>query len=152
MEKTDQFIHIKSPKFSVLPGEEEELVNPGMYGKALGQYVKESLNRKGTGATNARPEDWGWWVDIEDVPFEFGVCIYCGPGEDHKLEYACLVGVRQRRVWSWKKFKSIDTTPWADKLYDDLLEMFEIDPDITVIGVTDACPVGAGEQEELPPS
>jgi hypothetical protein len=31
----EKFIQIRSAKFPVLPGEEEELVNMGMYGKAV---------------------------------------------------------------------------------------------------------------------
>ena len=31
----DRFIHVRSKKFPILPGEKEELVNEGMYGKAL---------------------------------------------------------------------------------------------------------------------
>ena len=33
----DRFIHIKSGRFSILPGEKEELVSDGMYGKALAE-------------------------------------------------------------------------------------------------------------------
>ena len=29
------FIHIRSDKFPALPGEDDEIVNDGMYGKAL---------------------------------------------------------------------------------------------------------------------
>ena len=36
------FIHIRSSKFPILPGEKEELVNDGMYGKALAEYLRKS--------------------------------------------------------------------------------------------------------------
>lgn len=32
------FIRVQSPKFAIVPGEAEELVNDGMYGKALAEY------------------------------------------------------------------------------------------------------------------
>lgn len=37
------FIHIRSDRFPVLPGEEDELVNEGTYGKALSQCLKDRL-------------------------------------------------------------------------------------------------------------
>jgi len=41
------FIHIRSEQFPILPGEEEELVNEGMYGKALVTYLQEHLTDRG---------------------------------------------------------------------------------------------------------
>ena len=43
----DEFIHIRSEKFQVLEGEEQELVNEGMYGKAPGQYLRMKLEKLG---------------------------------------------------------------------------------------------------------
>jgi hypothetical protein len=37
------FIHIRSAKFPILPGEDGELVHPGMYGKAHAHYLQERL-------------------------------------------------------------------------------------------------------------
>ena len=41
----EKFIRISSAKFPILPGEDQELVNEGMYGKALGQYMLNSLRQ-----------------------------------------------------------------------------------------------------------
>jgi hypothetical protein len=141
----DRFIHIRSAKFPILEGEEQELVNPGMYGKALAIYLQDRLRSIGYVVPFYNCEDWGWWVEIEGAPFSFGACIYCGPGSDGSLEYACKVGLSWGKVWSWKKFKRIDASPWSDKLHDDLLAVFNSDPDIEVLGVGEVCPVGANE-------
>ena len=44
----NSFIHIKSSKFPILPGEEDELVNEGTYGKALALYIESELKRNHT--------------------------------------------------------------------------------------------------------
>jgi hypothetical protein len=139
------FIHVRSAKFSILEGEEEELVNPGTYGRALAIYLQGRLRSIGYAVPSYNCEDWGWWVEIEGAPFSFGVCINCGPGSDGSPEYACTVGLTASKVWSWKKFKRIDAAPWSDKLHDDLLTVFNCDPDIEVLGISEVCPVGPEE-------
>jgi hypothetical protein len=49
----EKFIHIRSAKFPILPGEKEELVNEGMYGKALAQYLQEKLRERGYDAPSS---------------------------------------------------------------------------------------------------
>src|ERR1041385_7206115 len=99
----DQFIHIRSPKFPVLPGEDEELVNEGMYGKALAEYLQTKLKQRGYDAPFIACEDWGWWIELKTAPFVFGVCIYCGPVIAGKpLDLFCTDGTTAPRQWSWK--------------------------------------------------
>lgn len=43
----DRFIHIRSTKFPILPGETEELVNQGTYSKALAMHLREKLIERG---------------------------------------------------------------------------------------------------------
>ena len=69
------FIHIRSTRFPILPGEEEELLNEGTYGKALAEYLQAELAKRGYDAPFVCCEDWGWWVELK-APFTFGVCIY----------------------------------------------------------------------------
>jgi len=56
------FIHIKSEKFPVLPGEDAELVNEGTYGKALAQYLEARLRERAYEVPTYCCEDWGWWI------------------------------------------------------------------------------------------
>lgn len=130
----DKFIHVRSDKFPILPGEEAELVNPGMYGKALAQYLQGRLASMGYDAPFICCEDWGWWVELKDAPFTFGVCIYCGPEREGLLDLFCTPGATSRKVWSWRMFRSIDTTPWVERLHADLVAIFEGDPAIELVG------------------
>lgn len=131
-----KFIHIRSPKFPILPGEREELVNDGMYGKALAEYLQTMLKNQGYDAPFVCCEDWGWWVELRGAPFAFGVCVYCGPEESEPLDLFCTDGATERKAWSWRKFKFVDTVPWAEKLHTDLVSIFSADPDITVINTS----------------
>lgn len=131
-----KFIHIRSTKLPILPGEKDELVNDGMYGKALAQYLQEKLKERGYDAPFYCCEDWGRWIELKDAPFVFGVCIYCGPEEDKPLNLFCTDGATATKKWSWRKFRFIDTTPWATKLHDDLVSIFRGDSDIEVVGTS----------------
>ena len=129
----DRFIHIRSPKFPMLPGEKEELVNEGMYGKALAHYLQGKLQERGYAAPFICCEDWGWWVELKTAPVAFGVCIYCGPQRDGPLDLFCTDGATARKQWSWRTFRWVDMSPYVDKLHDDLIAIFRADPDIQVI-------------------
>jgi hypothetical protein len=132
----DKFIHVRSAKFPILPGEKEELVNEGRYGKALAQYLQAKLKERGYNTPFVCCEDWGWWVELKDAPFTFGVCIYCGLKEDEPLDLFCTDGATARKKWSWSKFRFIDTSPWVAKLHDDLVSILRTDPDVEVISTS----------------
>ena len=137
----NRFLHIKTSKFPVLPGEEDEIVNPGMYGKALAQYLQQQLQKRGYDAPSIYPEDFGWWVDLPLAPIRCGVCIYCGPFAGQPTEYALADGAPPGgRKWSWKQLKFIDMGPWVDKLGEDLAAIVEADPEIESLGLTSEMP------------
>jgi hypothetical protein len=132
----NKFIHIRSPKFPILPEETEEMVNDGMYGKALALYLQERLKARGYDAPFICCEDWGWWVEVEGVPFAFGVCIYCGPRVEGVLDLFCTDGATARRQWSWRKFRVVDTTSWAARLHEDLVSIFSTDQDVELVNTS----------------
>jgi len=129
----NEFIHIRSAKFPILPGEAEELVNEGMYGKAVAEYLQTRLNDRGYDAPFYCCEDWGWWVELKGMPFTFGVCIYCSEERDGLLDYFCTDGAPSPRKWSWKKFGFIDTRPRVEKLHADLVAIFREDSEVEVV-------------------
>lgn len=132
----DKFIHVKSKKFPILPGEKEELVNEGMYGKALAEYLQTKLRDRGYDAPFIACEDWGWWVELKTAPFTFGVCIYCGPETGGPLDLFCIDGATGPRKWSWRRFQFVDTTPWAERLHADLVSIFRADSEIEVLSTS----------------
>jgi hypothetical protein len=135
------FIQIKSSKFPILPGEKEELVNDGTYGKALAQYLQAQLAHLGYATPFVCCEDWGWWVELTGTPFAFGVCIYSGVEEEGPVDFVCTSGVTENRKWSWKKFRFVETSPWVKKLNGDMLAIFRNDPDVEIVGTFEEFPL-----------
>jgi hypothetical protein len=136
-----KFIHIKSARFPVLPGEKEELVNDGMYGKSLAQYLQAKLSGRGYEAPFVCCEDWGWWVELKGAPFKFGVCIYSRAEEEGPIDFVCTDGAPGPRKWSWRGFRFVDTSPWVKKLHEDLMSVFQTDKEVEVVGVSEEFPL-----------
>jgi hypothetical protein len=136
-----KFIRIKSSKFPVLPGEEEELVNEGTYGKALANYLQTKLSERGYTAPFVCCEDWGWWVELEDAPFAFGVCVLGRLADDGSLDLVCTDGASGPRQWSWRKLRFIETDSWVTNLHGDLLSILQSDSDVWVVEVTEDFPL-----------
>ena len=135
-----KFIHISSTKFPILPGEEDELVNEGMYGKALAQYLQAELVKRGYDAPFVCCEDWGWWVELKGAPFAFGVCIYSRQAETDPTEFACTDGASGERYWIWKRLRFAGTTEWSHKLHHDLTAILKADEDVNIVRVSDDFP------------
>lgn len=135
-----KFIHIKSPKFPILPGEDDEIVNEGMYGKALAEYLLTKLGERGYEVPFVYAEDWGWWVEIAGEPFKAGVCIYSASEHGKPDEYVCTDSTLKPRQWSWSRFRFIDVQPWSDKITGDLINIFDGDAEVQLVGVTDEFP------------
>jgi hypothetical protein len=132
----EKFIRICSPKFPILPGEDEELVNEGMYGKALAEYLLTRLREQGYEAPFLCCEDWGWWVELTGFPFTFGVCIYGCVLKSGLLDlYVTDGATASERQWSWRRFRIINTGAAAvrAKLHADLLCIFNDDPEVQVL-------------------
>jgi len=144
----DKFIKVRSKKIPILPGEKEELVNEGMYGKALAQYLQEKLSKKDYNVPFFCCEDWGWWVEIKDLPFTFGVCIYCQLEDNESDEpgttpyFFCTNATTGEKIWSWKKFRFIDPKPWVEKLHEDLVHIFQNDSEVELLGTSIEDPFG----------
>ena len=137
----DRFIHIKSSKFPILHGEEEELVNDGTYGKALAEYLQARLIDRGYDAPFVCCEDWGWWVELKTAPFPFGVCIYSSFEDDGPVEFVCSDGATAARKWSWAKLRFVDTSMWVRNLHEDLMAIFQADDEVETIGTSEEFPL-----------
>jgi hypothetical protein len=128
------FIRVRSTQFEILPGEAEELVNEGMYGKAMALYLTARLREWGYDAPFHCCEDWGWWVELAGYPFAFGVCIYGVECDGGQLDLYVTAGVVEPRQWSWRQFRFVATAPAVARLHADLVAIFGMDPEVQVLG------------------
>lgn len=131
------FIQIRAATLGIMPGEEDELVNDGMYGKAFALYLQKHLNEHGYRAPLVVCEDWGWWVTVAKLPFSCGLCIYAVQiGDTNELDLCVTVSASKGRRWSWKRFRFIDATSEVEKLHRTVREICDADTAITVVGET----------------
>ena len=125
----------------MLPGEEDELVNEGMFGKALALYLQETLPGAGYSVSSICAEDWGWWVGAEDQTGRLDVCVYGLPDQEKVPELAVCVGTRKGSRWNWSRFRFVDDTARVEKLHAELLKLLAADPEIEVIGESSDMPL-----------
>jgi hypothetical protein len=127
------FLRVRSAKFTIMPGEDDDLVNEGMYGKSLAIYLQQELTKQGYEVPFYCCEDWGWWVELKGYPYTFGVCIYGQKLESGELDLYVTDGAVSNRVWSWRKFRFLDISETVAKLHHDLVIIFRNDPEVRLL-------------------
>ena len=140
----DGFIHIRSDKFPALEGEEQELVNEGMYGRALSQYLCVKLTEHGYQCSDPFCEDWGWAVLVSCNGVSTMICIYSDPTQESPTDFACTADGPKRK-WSWRRFRYVNTEPheeWYSRFRDRLFSVFRDDSEVEVLSVTKEFPLG----------
>ena len=127
------FLRVRSAKFTIMPGEDDDLVNEGMYGKSLAIYLQQELTKQGYEVPFYCCEDWGWWIELKGYPYTFGVCIYGQKLESGELDLYVTDGAVSNRVWSWRKFRFLDISETVAKLHRDLETIFRNDPEVRLL-------------------
>ncbi len=125
-----------------MPGEEEELVNEGTYGKAFALYLRDALVQNGFQATQVACEDWGWWVTVAGLPFSCGIGIYGMRIDDSDMLDLCVTVLTPRgKQWSWGRFRLVDTTADVDRLHEAIREICADDDEVTIVAETPDFPL-----------
>jgi len=127
-------IEIHTNKFPILEGEDDEIVNEGMYGKALCVYLQKELPKVGLEVPFFTSEDWGWWVEVKDNDFLLGLQIYSDSKSDENPEkYAIMSSISESKKWSWRKFKKIEVSEQVTKIMNQLDTVFSNDTEIEFV-------------------
>ncbi|MEP0347363.1 hypothetical protein [Rhodopirellula bahusiensis] len=140
----------------MLPGEADELINEGMYGKACAEYLRDELGQLGYQAAQVVCEDWGWWMTIAGLPFSCGVGIYGMRIDDtDDLDLCVTVQTPRGKKWSWARFRFVDTTEEVDRLHRAIRGIFAADNDVTIVAETPdfplwVVPLECGEPDDAP--
>lgn len=132
---------IESKKFPILPGEDDEITNERMYGKALCQYLQSELPRAGIDVPAYCNEDWGWWLEVERGAFTMGLCVYSDPaamGDPEK--YALVPSIQHEKKWLWAKLKKVDVAKDVLELVDIVERVLKSDKEIPVVKRLDDYP------------
>jgi hypothetical protein len=132
---------IESKKFPILPGEDREITNEHMYGKALCIYLQSELPRAGISVPFFCNEDWGWWLEVERGAFKMALCIYSDPdATEHPERYALMPSIDRETKWSWSMFKKVDVSKDVLALVDMVECTFKNDKDVLSVTRHDEFP------------
>ena len=124
-------LEFESAAFPVEAGEDER-TNPGIYGKALAQWLAEQLHARGVSAGEVIAEDFGWCVPVESKP--------------HKLYVACAS--KENRATQWHLYAFVEGGILArlfgkDKSAESLASLYS-----AVKSILEAGPAIRGLREE----
>jgi len=121
-------------KFPIMPGEDQEIVNERMYGKALCQYLESVLPGAGLEVSFYCAEDWGWWLEVKHGAFKMGFCMYSDPEvEEDPERYAILPSIQEAKKWSWSKFRNTDISGDVLKLVAIVERVLKSDSAISAV-------------------
>jgi hypothetical protein len=87
------------------------------------------------------PEDWGWWVEISGNPFVTGVRVYATGSLPETKELCAVAAPDPGHKWSWRRFRFVEATAVSTKLQANLIEIFNEDPEIEVLGFPEGYPL-----------
>ena len=126
-------VTLRSSKFSPYDGE-QELINPGLWGKRLAEYLVQKLAERGIETYEMIAEDWGWYLPVRNEGFRLALC--CGHQDGDADEFLCFTDPSTPIIK--KIFKKIDATPELTRLTETLQQILASDPDIREIVWTES--------------
>lgn len=103
-------LDFESSAFPVTPGEDDE-TNPGIYGRALAQWLAEQLRAAGFQAGEVISEDFAWCVPVASAPHSLYVaCASIGDAPNHWRVFAFAEGgVMARLLGKDKRAEAVAT-------------------------------------------
>ena len=118
-------VTFRSSKFPPYDGE-EELINPGLWGKRLAEYLVEKLSLLGIQSEEIIAEDWGWYIPIKNEGSTLAIC--CGHQNGDDDEFLCFTEPKTPIIK--KLFKKIDVSAHLGQLVGALEKILSSDPEI----------------------
>jgi len=130
-------VEFRSDKFPPYD-DEEKLINPGLWGKRLGEYLKDRLKERGITTGDLVAEDWGWMIPVENDSFD--LWIGCGHQNGDDDQFLCMIEPCKPVIR--KFFKKIDTTAPVKRISDALDKILSSDLNIQDVRWSDSNETG----------
>jgi hypothetical protein len=119
------FAEFRSSKFPPYEGEEEQ-INPGLWGKPLGEYFVAKLPAQGLAAGALIAEDWGWYLPVEVDGAKLALC--CGHQYGDDDTFICFTDPQQ--PVTRKLFRKVDVTAPLARLVAAVDAILSADPEV----------------------
>ncbi|MDX1455043.1 MAG: hypothetical protein R3217_06280 [Gammaproteobacteria bacterium] len=124
-------ITLVSDAFPPLP-DEDEIVNPGLFGKRLADMLASELVKREYVVENVFPEDWGWCLELKNDRYR--LYVGCGNFDEKNSENRFRVFTIPEKPLIWRWFRKIDTRPVIQPLRSALKDILESHPEIRDVG------------------
>jgi hypothetical protein len=98
------YVEFQSDRFPPYPGE-EDLINPGVWGKRLAEFLRSGLHNLDFETGELIAEDWGWTIPI--VNREFRLWIGCSRYEENPHGFLCFI--EPHKPYVRKLFRKVNT-------------------------------------------
>ncbi|MFK7972518.1 MAG: hypothetical protein AB8F95_19260 [Bacteroidia bacterium] len=121
-------IAIKSDLFPSYPNEEDD-INPGVFGKRLAEYVKQALEKNGVAVADLYTTDHSYELRLD----QFDFTVYIQLRNEESEENRFILFIDPQKPFIRKFFKKIPTTETIKKVYDTILNAFQNDQGIDVL-------------------
>ena len=121
-------ISIQSKLFPSYPNEEDDM-NPGRFGKKLGEYIQHVLEKEHIQVADLYPTDYSYEIRIDQ--FEFSIYVQAGNVDGETEEFIVFVEPTKPFIRKW--FKKIPTKERVQSIYNILLEDFQSNSEIKVL-------------------
>ena len=105
------YVEFRSDLFPADP-DEDEAVNPGVYGRRLALFLAGELRGEGFICGQPFAEDWGWCIPIENDGFK--LWIGCGSYSEYPDGFLCFIEPHTPVIR--KLFTKVDTRPRVEAL------------------------------------
>ena len=135
-------IKIETSKFPAVHGEDEEIYNENMYGKALCQYLDKKFSEVGITSSGFWNEDWGWMQEVNNDEFSMYLCIYSSEfdASGDPNSYIIMPSEQNGEKWLWSKFRKVNISNDVLAIMDKISEIFKNGHEITNVSRHDDWP------------
>lgn len=120
-------VEFYSTKFPPYPDEEEQ-INPGVWGKRLAEYLKTHFQTHGIACGEIFVEDWGVGIPIEGI--EHNIWIGCASYQNNENPDGFLCFIEPSKGYVRKWFRKIDIREQIQRIADTIDLILKNDPDI----------------------
>jgi hypothetical protein len=119
-------VAFRSDRFPPYAGE-EDVVNPGLYGKRLAEFLVRELKPKGFEPLEPFAEDSGWVIPIKNHGFR--LWIGCA-NDEHADGFLCFIEPHKPAIRKFPFLRTTDTSRRVGQLQQALDEILAAEPSV----------------------